>query len=151
MSPNRQVFLHTATATLVMVVFAADWFTPLGWAVWILYILPVTLGLAGRSPSQPIVVAGLATAMMTLTLFTDPPGRLPMAIHYTNRAFGVAVVWVLAFMVRAIVEGRNRNEAEEWVRGVQARLLEQMQGDPTVQEIAERSLATLCEMMDATI
>ena len=151
MSPNRQVFLHTATATLVMVVFAADWFTPLGWAVWILYILPVTLGLAGRSPSQPIVVAGLATAMMTLTLFTDPPGGLPMAIHYTNRAFGVAVVWVLAFMVRAIVEGRNRNEAEEWVRGVQARLLEQMQGDPTVQEIAERSLATLCEMMDATI
>jgi signal transduction histidine kinase/CheY-like chemotaxis protein len=57
------------------------------------------------------------------------------------------VLWTLALMTRAVVESRTRTEAEEWVRSLQARLLEQVQGDRTVKEISERSLALLTESL----
>jgi len=148
---TRSLLLSVGIAALLAVVFVADWLTPLGVVVWVLYVLPVGLTLLGQSPTLPIGIAAACTVAMVLTLFTDAPSGIATWMVYVNRACGVVVLWVLAFMTRSVVETRNRSRMEEWVRGLQAALLEQVQGERTVQEIGERSLALLADRLHASV
>ena len=51
---TRTLSLYIGLGAIASAVFAADLFTPLGVAVWILYILPVGLTLLGRDPTSAI-------------------------------------------------------------------------------------------------
>ena len=93
---------HSVTAVvlaLTVIVFVLDLLTPLGIAIWILYILP--LGLTRWSSFRPLTasVAGACTPLLILGYFYSPPGIEPETA-FINRLLGISMLWIAAFFLR---------------------------------------------------
>ena len=69
--------LYISIAGITTAVFIGDLLTPLGVAIWILYVVPLGMTLFDRNPMQPINVALVITVLMVITVFTDQPGLRP--------------------------------------------------------------------------
>jgi len=148
---TRTLSLYVGLGAIASAVFAADLFTPLGIAVWILYILPVGLTLLGRDRSAPILAAIGCTMLMVITAFTDSPGSTATWIAYVNRVFGVAAIWTMAILARSRISVRIRLESEDWIRRTQTQLLEAMQGELSMADIGSRALKVLSSSLDAQV
>jgi signal transduction histidine kinase/DNA-binding response OmpR family regulator len=148
---RRQTFtLYAVVAALGVLVLILDTMTPLGVAVWILYVIPLGLTLFGRNPAVPVTAAAFCTLAMAITLSTDTPG-LERTFAIINRVCGVAVIWTVALLARAIILSRNRLADEEWVRTTHMRVLEQAAGDPTLDGLAARTLDELSRGLGAPV
>ena len=148
-SPVSRPLLATI-AGVTVVVFLADFFTPLGIVVWVFYLVPILLCSYGRNPDLPILVTGTAAVGIAVSLLTDAPG-IARSIAFTNRALGVTVLVTTAALVRQIVQARAAGARQEWLRRVHAGMLDRLQGDLGVAEVGERVLATLCEPLGVTV
>ena len=92
---RRQTFtLYAVVAALGVLVLILDLMTPLGVAVWILFVIPLGLTLYGRNPAMPIAAAAFCTLAMAITLMTDAPG-LTRTFAIVNRVCGIAVIWTV--------------------------------------------------------
>jgi signal transduction histidine kinase/DNA-binding response OmpR family regulator len=143
--------LYVFQALLITFIFIGDVFTPLGVAVWILYIIPVGLSMRGRAPTLPILLAALCTGLMAVTLFTDDPGVSASWMAQVNRVCGVAVVWTIALLSNRLITARNAAEIEDQIKTTEARLFSQLQGDLSPQQITDRALTVLSEAFDAPV
>ena len=93
---------HTLTAVIVAligIVFVLDLMTPLGMAIWALYILP--LGLTRWSVFEPLtfIIAGTCTVLIVLGYLFSPPGPYS-EIAIVNRGLGLLMVWIAAFFLK---------------------------------------------------
>ena len=148
---TRTLSLYVALGAIAAAVFAGDLSTPLGVAVWILYILPVGLTLLGRDQVAPIIAAIGCTLLMVVTMFTDAPGSIATWVAYVNRACGIVTIWTMALLVRSRIGVRTRLESEDWLRRTQTQLLEAMQGELSTAEIGSRALKVLAASTDAQV
>ena len=84
------------TIGLTVAIFVMDLLTPLGYAEWALYIVPLILTFRLPKPSAPLVSAAISTALIVTGYVFSPPGGITgwMAIH--NRLIGVIVLWMVA-------------------------------------------------------
>jgi hypothetical protein len=91
--------LTAVIGTLLAVVFVLDLLTPLGIAIWALYVLP--LGLSRWSSLRYMTwgVAGASTALIILDYFYSPPGA-PLDVVIVNRTLGMLMVWIAAFFLK---------------------------------------------------
>jgi signal transduction histidine kinase/CheY-like chemotaxis protein len=147
---DQSIALYAALLAVGVLVLALDLMTPLGVAVWILYVIPIGLTLLGTSPTVPIVAAALCTTAMAVTVVTDAPGVIRW-MAYVNRVCGIVVIWTVAVLVRRVIETRNRLAGEEWVSAAHTTVLEQAQGDPPLEQLAARTLEVLARTLDAPI
>jgi signal transduction histidine kinase/DNA-binding response OmpR family regulator len=136
--------LYAGVFGLVAAVFIVDMFTMLGIVVWILYVLPLALTLAGRNPGLPVITASVCSVLILVTLLTGQQG-VPLWMAAWNRVFGGVVLWTIALLARAFIAGRERIEEEAWSQAVHTRLLEAMQGEPSLSELGERALSVIAE------
>jgi hypothetical protein len=93
---------HAVTAVIVALttmVFVLDVLTPLGIALWALYVLP--LGFTRWSSVEHVgfIVAGACTALIMLGSVYSPPGA-SVEVAILNRGLGVLMVWITAFFLR---------------------------------------------------
>jgi hypothetical protein len=88
-----------AVVALTAIVFTLDLMSPLGIAVWALYVLP--LGLTRWSTLQPLtfMVAGACTVLIVLGYLYSPPG-VSQDFAISNRILGVLMVWITAFFLK---------------------------------------------------
>ena len=84
---------------LTAMVFVLDLMTPLGIAIWALYVLP--LGLTRWSSLKPltVIVAGACTALIVVGYLYSPPGGSAEVV-IVNRLLGVLMVWISAFFLK---------------------------------------------------
>ncbi len=97
-------------------IFILDALTPLGYAVWILYLFPVWLAssMSVRNPSSMLVVASIAAGLMVLGFWVSPPG-IASHIALINRLIGIVVLGLMTWLLREMMEQRETlrvNEAE---------------------------------------
>ncbi|MBM4367075.1 MAG: hypothetical protein FJ102_12750 [Deltaproteobacteria bacterium] len=95
MTPNRA---FVASVVLLVATLAADMFTPLGFAVPVVYLLPVVLGLWTPSPRHAVRVAFLAAVFAMLGGALSPPGGSP-AMGIVNRVLALLVIVSTASLV----------------------------------------------------
>jgi signal transduction histidine kinase/DNA-binding response OmpR family regulator len=137
------LFVHFAVSALVLAVMIADFVTPLGVAVWVFYALPLGLSAFSRESTLPLIVAAIATAGTVLSVVFDPFDTATVVepwVGFANRSMYVVTLWPFAFMVRRLIVVREAAEREAWLRSAQATLLESLQGDLAVVEVAKRVL-----------
>jgi hypothetical protein len=91
--------LTAISFTIIVIVFVLDLMTPLGMAIWALYILP--LGLTRWAVWEPLtfVVAGVCTVLVILGYFFSPIGP-SSEIAIVNRGLGLLMVWIAAFFLK---------------------------------------------------
>jgi CheY-like chemotaxis protein/signal transduction histidine kinase len=128
----------------------ADWFTPLGVAVWIVYIAPLVLCTRLRAQSAPMVVALLAVVGIGICAVTDAAG-MAARVALINRAMGVGVVLIVAAMVSHMIRRQLADLRSEWLQRNRASLVESVQGELEPAQAGDRVLRAVAELTGAQI
>jgi hypothetical protein len=80
-------------------VFVLDLLTPLGIAIWALYVLPLGFTRWSTVEHLAFIVAGACTALIILGDLYSPPGA-SLEVAILNRGLGVLMVWISVFFLR---------------------------------------------------
>ncbi len=145
-SPILQLAIFAASAA----VFWADLEMPLGVSVWILYLVPLALTLFARRPALPLVVGGVATALVIAGFFlSHRPDTWPISNSVLNRSLGMATIWLLALVARQFVAANLELRERDWVRAGAQGLGKVIRGEKAVAQIGENALRFLAEYAGA--
>ncbi len=110
MNYPRNRFLLAGALLWAAAVFLIDLLTPLGVAIWALYV-PVILVAAPLGRSRAVLLLAAACTILTVVgFFLSPPGGSP-GWGLGNRAMGVLALWLSAWAAAAIVR-RSRELGE---------------------------------------
>jgi CheY-like chemotaxis protein/signal transduction histidine kinase len=142
--------LYVAAAFITATVVLIDALTPLGFAEWIFYVAPLVLCLFVWRPSIPLYAAAGLSALMVLGYYLSPPGA-SVFVAKLNRTFGGLVLWGLALIIRQFVIARLEVAKQEWLQTGQTVLAEQLRGEHSPAELAERTLRFFAEYMGAQV
>ncbi|HEY8605650.1 MAG TPA: response regulator [Noviherbaspirillum sp.] len=135
---------------VMLLVFLIDSLTPLGFAEWVFYILPVALCVLDRRPQLPVVVTLVMMPLLVMGYLLSPKGaNETMAL--VNRMLAVFVVIAVAWLARRVIVERVQAEHLMWIERGRAEVSRNMLGEPTVQEVAERILHALARYFGAQV
>ncbi|HEY0009342.1 MAG TPA: response regulator [Tepidisphaeraceae bacterium] len=141
--------LYAAIALSMLAILVADYVTPLGIVVWVLYVIPVAVSVFAWRPMVPLLVALLATVLMAVTYVTDGNGTVSASMALLNRGFGIATIWILAATGHRFILNRLAVRREQWLRSGHAGLNAKMIGEPSLQQLGSTVLRYLAEFLDA--
>jgi PAS domain S-box-containing protein len=112
--PEGSAVPRAAAVLLLVLVFWLDRFTPVGFGVPSLYVLPVLVCIWARSRTDPLVVAAVTTVLAVAGSFISPPGG-SLRIEVVNRTAEIVVIWTAAGVIVAYRRMKERwaGEAEE--------------------------------------
>lgn len=99
-SPLDKSLLFGAGAILFLtaVIFVFDCLTPQGWAVWLLYFIPLVLTLQSPRDHDPYNFVALATLLTALGGYLST-GDIHPAVAVLNRVLGMAVMWAFTWVM----------------------------------------------------
>ncbi|MEI7895021.1 MAG: hypothetical protein WCI05_18140 [Myxococcales bacterium] len=103
----RRVYGITLLAIIATLV--ADAITPIGFEIWFLYLLPVTMALTRERPWLPIWIAALSTAGIVAGYFLSRAANSALFTwtELGNRAVAVAALWLVAFQLTLEIRAMN--------------------------------------------
>jgi len=140
--------IYVAIACSMVAIFAVDIWTPAGIAVWLFFLVPITLCMLTRQPQAPVIVATISTALMILG-FLDSRSQLAAIIVQSNRVIGIAILWGAAIAVRQMIAANIALRRQTWLRETQAMLEEIHRGEQGLRQLAERTLRFLVQRFGA--
>ena len=123
------IFLLTAS------IFLLDLLTPLGWADWLLYFIPLVLTLQSTRDRDPYNFAAVVTLLTALGGYFSPRDIHP-AIALMNRVFGLLVMWGVTWM---IVRQKQARRQLVGARAAQAQAEAGREAAVAARELAEAS------------
>lgn len=137
--PVNKIILFEASTVLILTVgiFILDFMAPMGWAVWLLYLIPLTLMLQSPSARDVYYFAAVATILIVAGWWVSPPGGLDPMQALINRLMGVAVIWVFTWLMVRQKQAQGRLVQVETARS-QAETLRE--AAIKARELAEASL-----------
>jgi signal transduction histidine kinase/DNA-binding response OmpR family regulator len=144
----KEFGLYAAIVVATLGVFIGDINTPLGLAIWILYLVPLVLCLFVSRPWVPLVCALAATLFLAVGKFVSPEG-VAMGIAIANRSFAGFTAWVVAYIVYTSIRNRLRVQREEWLQAARTGLSQKMAGDQTLGTLGDSILQFLAEYLGA--
>ena len=84
---------------ILVVTFSLDAIMPLGYELWVGHVFAVLLTLWIEQPRAPYMIAVVTTALLGLEFMLSPAG-IPIDMAVFNRAVGIALLWIMAVLVR---------------------------------------------------
>lgn len=96
------VFLSTAG------IFVLDMLTPPGWAVWLLYLIPLVLTIQSPGERDSYYFAAVASALTIAGGWLSPSGGPEPSVAMLNRGLGIAVMWAFTWMLVRAKRSRVR-------------------------------------------
>ena len=133
----------------IFLVALIDLTTRLGLAVWLFYVLPVSLSLWLRRPHLPLLVALLCSLLLTLN-YLDPSAGLSRNITDINRLIGISVLWCIGITGYFFVRNRNLLRQESALRNNQTVLSALMLGEQRVEELGQAILNFFTSRLQAS-
>ena len=107
---NRNLLL-----LLLLALVTLDWLTPVGYDVWIFYIILIILASRVCSPQVVMLAATISSGLIVIAPFLSRPSPTPTTMVIFNSVIGVAVIWLT---VNFLLENR---QAEEVLRSSEER------------------------------
>ncbi|MGH7232553.1 MAG: PAS domain S-box protein, partial [Nitrospiraceae bacterium] len=95
---KKRSLMPAVIVILAAAIFLIDLSTPLGWAVWILYVVPLFLH-ARMSSGRHVVPLAAACTVLTLVGFVYSSPGVPALVAGSNRALGTIVFWLGTFLL----------------------------------------------------
>ncbi|HBF09070.1 MAG: histidine kinase [Gammaproteobacteria bacterium] len=137
-------------ALLLVGVFVGDSSTDLGYAVWIFYLVPLSLSFLARRPLYPVYVAIAATAFMIINYYLDGKG-IDRDVAKTNRLMGLTGIWIMALIGWSFIRNKLLNIREEWTKRVEGALSSVMVGEQSQKELAASVLDCLTRELEIVV
>jgi signal transduction histidine kinase/DNA-binding response OmpR family regulator len=148
---SRNTIVYALIALSMGGVLLADRLTPLGYAVWIFYLVPVALCALLNDPRAPLLVAALSTVAIVIGYFLSSLGALSAEVARTNRVIGGLTIWAVAWIVFNLVRAREAAAHLLWLQRGRAELGQQMLGDRGIDELGAIVLRVLGRYLDAGV
>jgi PAS domain S-box-containing protein len=97
---SEQLLLFEAGGILLLTaaIFILDWLTPLGWTVWLLYLVPLAWVLQFPRLRQAYYYAAAITVLILAGAFVSP-GEADRSAALFNRMLGSSVIFVFTWMM----------------------------------------------------
>ena len=115
---------------MTAVIFWADTITPLGIAVPALYVAPVVLFVMAGAFWEPLVMAAVATALLSAGIYLSPAGGNEV-IGSINRPLELFTIWVTAVVAaayrRMVAQWDRQHAADQAARDRSLRRLEEIE------------------------
>lgn len=147
---KRAMLIYLAISAALIAVMMADFWTPLGVAVWVFYLLPITFSLFLRTKEMPLVVTAACSLLMLVAYFTDDAG-VDREIAQINRVFGVVAFWMIGTVGYFYIANNFLVRQQSWIQSGKAGLAETMGGDLKPAAFGENVLTFLAEYLDAQV
>jgi PAS domain S-box-containing protein len=98
--PSEQLFLFEAGGIILLTaaVFILDWLTPLGWTVWLLYLVPLAWVLQFPRLQHAYYYAAAVTVLILAGAFISP-GADDRGSALFNRVLGSSVIFLFTWMM----------------------------------------------------
>ena len=135
---------------LIALIFAADALTPLGYAEWTLYVVPVALCLFVGQMAAPLVAAIACSALLAVGYLLSPPGS-DAYLALINRTLGAVGIWVVALVGSRFISARREIERLTWLERGKALVASRIAGVQTPEEIGRSVLAAFVEYTDCAV
>lgn len=148
MTDTRKMTILALIVVALGGVFALDMLFPLGTAVWLIYILPLTLSFMCPWPVAPLIVAVLACVGMGVG-YTFDDASFGSSVAIANRSMAGLVYIALAFGGRALIVNRERLMQNEWVQQGQVGVGRAIQGELSPERFGQQVLRSLAERVGA--
>ncbi len=145
---RHSTLIYLGISAALVAVLLADYFTPLGVAAWVFYLLPIACSLFLRSKAMPLVVTAACTVLMAVTFFTDSVG-VHREIAQINRVFGVVTFWVVGVVGYFYISNNTIVRQAGWIQSGKAGLAETMGGDLKPAVFGDHVLTFLVEFLGA--
>ena len=120
MSPSidKTIFFEAGTVLFLTVgIFLLDVLTPLGWAAWLLYFIPLVVTVRSPREHDPYNYSAVVTLLIAVGGYL-PTGETDSLAALVNRVLGVMVMWAFTWlMVR-------QKQAHALLAGVEAARLQ---------------------------
>ncbi len=140
--------LYFAILLSFVAVFVADLVSPLGLAVWILYLLPISLTLILWQPILVLSLAAIATGFLIIGYFASAPD-MDGTTAGLNRLFGTTTIWIVAAICYQSVKNKLLQRKYNWLQTGQAQLATRMSGEQRLESLGENVLGFLAEYISA--
>ena len=124
-----------AVLLLTTSIFVLDLLTPLGWADWLLYFIPLVLTLQSPRDRDPYNFAAVVTLLTALGGYFSPRDIHP-AVALMNRVLGLMVMWGVTWM---IVRQKQARSQLVGARAAQAQAEAGREAAVAARELAEAS------------
>ena len=148
--PAPNLAALSVIGALLILIPLVDALTPLGYAEWALYFLPVGATLFQARPGLPIVVAALATLFSALGVLASPPGVDP-ALAMINRGLGALAHCAMAGVIWKVLKSRAELRHLLWLQQGQSRVARALLGEQSVESVAQAALRGLCQVLGAEV
>lgn len=142
--------LYGIIALLMVVPFLADLFLPLGTAVWMLYLMPVTLAYMGSRQQVPVILAAIVTVLLPSGYFLSPPG-VDIQLAQINRVLAGIVIWIIAAGGTVTIRNRLAVRREEWLQQGELGVAAHINGEQRTDQLGSNVLAYLAEYLGAQV
>lgn len=109
---SRTIAIVAASVVLTAGIFALEVLTPLGFIVWLFYLLPVLLSSRIHRQAWPFTFAALCSVLIGVGLYFSPTDA-SLAFAWTDRLIGVALLWAAA-----VAASRDDRVSERLVFGL---------------------------------
>ena len=99
-TPFNKIILYQWNSLLILTlgIFFLDSITPLNLAVWLLYLLPLTLVRLSPSGRDPYYLAMMVTVLIGVGWWVSPWSGIEPKAAAINRSIGVGVIWVSTWL-----------------------------------------------------
>jgi PAS domain S-box-containing protein len=149
----RTVFI--LTLVLAAGIFAFDVLTPLGFADWIFYLIPLFAVANWLHPRQIYLLVAVSSVLIVLGYYFSPPAT-DMTFMVINRALQIAALWIVAFLLaqRRRMEDRllvDQAELEGQVRARTADLEQELAERTRIQSSVDQLAAIVESSQDAIV
>ena len=112
--PEKMKLLVSATAVgLVVVILIAEIMTPMGYADWLLYVIPLFLAYWTESPKVPFLILALEAIALFLGYIVSPPSSGYVDIRHiaaVNRLSGYALLCVFTLIINQLIRAKRHQE-----------------------------------------
>ncbi|OZI37720.1 histidine kinase [Bordetella genomosp. 10] len=137
-------------AALSALIFGVDVVTQLGVAVWVFYIIPVTLSVFQRNKYLPIVVAIIEMTLVIAGAFL-PLGNDIQLRNVINRSFGVITIFATATLAMQVIGARLKAQGLAWLQEGNASVSKELLGEQNVEDVGRNALYALARYADAQL
>jgi signal transduction histidine kinase/DNA-binding response OmpR family regulator len=144
MHSKKHNLLLPFAALLIGLVFAADAITPLGYAEWTLYAVPVALCLFAGQAAAPLVAAAGCSILLIAGYVVSPVGS-DAEMAFINRILGSIAIWMVAIVGSRFISARREIERLTWLERGKALVAGRIAGVQSPEEIGSNVLAALVE------
>jgi signal transduction histidine kinase/DNA-binding response OmpR family regulator len=147
---DKNRIVHATVAGAALLVFLLDAFTPLGYAEWVFYIVPVALCTLQNNRNFALAVVAVLMPMMLGGYYLSPPGADPVVAIF-NRCMAFVVVAGVAYLARTVITERVRAQHLMWLERGRAEVSRNMLGELTVPQVSGQILQAVARYVDAQV